>query len=147
MQDVMDEAQSMRATSAPSSTCLAKVMSSQRGEATFVQLLGQTTLTPVVAHTREVAALTDGDEVLVVLTDSGAIVTHGIRKSGERPQQGFVLNEKDQLTVEHTGGIVIKVNQASIRIQQDGCIFVDGHQVYSIANSLNRLQGTKIELN
>ena len=126
---------------------LASVVSAHCGEALEIVLLGADAPYRVVAHSAETSCIQENDQVLVLLMETGAIVTHRLRRPGELPQQGFQVHNDGSLTIENANGIMIKASNAQIAIDKTGRIFVDGKEIYSIANGLHRLQGTTIELN
>lgn len=130
-----------------SSLVLANVLQAQNGEATQIILLENSQQYAVIAHGAEVSVLNEGDQVLAVLTNTGAIITHRLRKPGEMPQQGFVVRKDGALEVDNANGINIKANNSHISIDKTGRIFVDGKEIYSFAVGVNRLQGATIELN
>lgn len=126
---------------------LALVLHAQHGEATEIESSETAQHHNVIAHGAEVSFLNEGDQVLALLTPNGAIITHRLRKTGEAPQQGFVVRKDGALEVDNANGIVIKANNSHITIDKTGRIFVDGKEIYSFAVGVNRLQGATIELN
>ena len=130
-----------------SSLLVAMVLHAQNGEATEIIFPGRTEIYPVVAHSAEASFISDNDHVLVLLTPTGAIITHRLRQPGEQPQRGFNIRKDGTLELDNSEGIVIKANDAHISIDKTGRIFVDGKEIYSFAIGVNRLQGATIELN
>ena len=126
---------------------VAIVERSQAGEATQIFVIGPQRTFPVFAHSSEVALLQDGDQVLVLLGEQGAIVMQRLRKPGERPQQGFSVQSDGCLQLHNHNGITLKTDKAKIEIRSDGRLYVDGKEIYAIADGLHRLQGATIELN
>jgi hypothetical protein len=126
---------------------IATVEQSQLGEATHVFVIEQQQLIPVFAHASEVALLQDGDQVLVLLTAQGAIVMQRLRKQGEQPQLGFSVQADGRLQLHNKNGITLKTDKAKIDIRADGRLYVDGKEIYAIADGKHRLQGATIELN
>ena len=127
--------------------CVATVEQSDCGEATHVFVIDLQKVIPVFAHGSEVAQLQDGDKVLVLLVTQGAIVMHRLRKTGERPQQGFSVQTDGRLQLHNKNGITLKTDKAKIEIRADGRLYVDGKEIYAIADGMHRLQGATIELN
>ena len=70
---------------------VAIVERSQAGEATQIFVIGLQRTFPVFAHSSEVALLQDGDQVLVLLGEQGAIVMQRLRKPGwhRRNRSGY----------------------------------------------------------
>lgn len=127
--------------------CVATVEQSQDGEATQVLIIGLQRTVPVYAHGSEVTHLQDGDQVLVLLATQGAIVMQRLRKPGERPQRGFSIQPDGRLQLHNNKGITLKTDKAKIEIRADGRLYVDGKEIYAIADGMHRLQGATIELN
>lgn len=128
-------------------TWMAEVVEVEDGEATNIFLPEIDREVNVYAHSTSVAVLEVGDIVLVQNIQSKYIVTSRLRRKGEVPQQGFSIKEDGSLEVKCADGIVIKSNNSRLEIQKDGRIFIDGKEIYAIADGKHRLQGATIELN
>jgi len=128
-------------------TWLAEVVEVDAGEATNIFLPELDREVNVYAHSTSVALLEVGDTVLVQNIQSHYIVTHKLRSNGEAPQQGFSIKEDGSLEVKSADGIVIKSNDSRLEIRKDGRVFIDGKEIYAIAEGKHRLQGATIELN
>jgi hypothetical protein len=126
---------------------MAIVMHAQQGEATSLTSPDGTQHYTVIAHSAEVSFLNEGDQVLALLSVDGAIVTHRLRRPGDKPQQGFSVRADGALEINNAKGISIRANNSHISIDKTGRIFVDGKEIYSFAIGVNRLQGATIELN
>jgi hypothetical protein len=129
------------------SICVATVEQAEAGEATYVFVTDLQHTLPVIAHGSEVPLLQNDDQVLVLLIPQGAIVMQRLRKPGERPQQGFSIQPDGRLQLHHKHGITLKTDKAKIEIRADGRLYVDGKEIYAIADGMHRLQGATIELN
>ena len=128
-------------------TWMAEVVEVEDGEATNIFLPEIDREVNVYAHSTSVAVLEVGDIVLVQNIQSKYIVTSRLRRKGEAPQQGFSIKKDGSLEVKCADGIVIKSNNSRLEIQKDGRIFIDGKEIYAIADGKHRLQGATIELN
>ena len=133
----------------PANQDFGEVLEAENGEALTVLVGNGNSVRKAVvtAHASEVPSLQTGDRVVVLNTDENAIITHRLRNPGERPQAGFNVNPDGSLSVRTTGGIVLATDHATIEVRADGSIFVDGKEIYAIADGLQRLQGSTIELN
>ena len=118
-----------------------------QGEAKEVYVIDQDVTLNVSAHATNVPFLQNGDEVVVLVDKSDAIITHRLRGSGERPQQGFDVNTDGSLTVKNANGIVIQTDKSKIELRDDGYLYIDGKEIYTISDGVYRIQGTTIELN
>jgi len=128
-------------------TWMAEVIEVEGGEATNIFLPEIDREVNVYAHSTSVAALTVGDSVLVQNIQSQYIITHRLRQKGEVPLQGFSVKDDGSLEIKSADGIVIKSNQSRFEIHKDGRVFIDGKEIYAIADGKHRLQGATIELN
>ncbi|MGD8926181.1 MAG: hypothetical protein PVG20_04995 [Thioalkalispiraceae bacterium] len=136
-----------RANPEGTKTWLAEVVEVEDGEATNIFLPEINREVNVFAHSSSVTVLDVGDTVLVQNVQSHFIVTHRLRRKGEKPQKGFSIKEDGRLEVDSDDGIVIRSNQSRLEIRKDGRIFIDGKEIYAIADGKHRLQGATIELN
>ncbi len=128
-------------------TWLAEVVEVEGGEATNILIPELDREVNVYAHSTSVAVLKVGDTVLVQNIQSKYIVTSRLRHKGEAPQQGFSIKDDGSLEIKCADGIVIKSNQSRFEIRGDGRVFIDGKEIYAIAEGKHRLQGATIELN
>ncbi|OOG27887.1 hypothetical protein B1C78_02650 [Thioalkalivibrio denitrificans] len=126
---------------------LATVTAAHEGEATAVQPHGTEAPLPVAAHASHVPPLEPGDQVIVASTAEGLVMISRLRRPGERPSQGFSVNEDGSLSVASDRGITIRTARAAIELRADGRLCVDGREIYAVADGLHRLQGATIELN
>ena len=126
---------------------VATVSDMENGEAIAVHVDGFDCDLVVVGHDTNLPPLNIGDHVIVLHTDVGAIVTSRLRQPGEGPTTAFRIREDGSLEVHAQHGIVIRTDTARLEIRQDGRVFVDGKEIYAIADGLHRLQGATIELN
>jgi hypothetical protein len=129
------------------SICVAYVEQTESGEATQVFIPSLQKSISVFAHSSEVPHLHNGDQVLVMLTEQGAIVTQRLRKPGERPQQGFSVQPDGRLLLHNKTGITLETDETKIELRADGRVYIDGKEIYAIADGKHRLQGATIELN
>jgi hypothetical protein len=98
-------------------------------------------------HAASVPFLAIGDKVIIQKISGNIIVTDKIRNLGEKPTVGFEINDDGSLNLFSDISIVLKTLNAKIDLSANGKIMIDGHEVYSISNGINRIQGTSIELN
>ncbi|MFV2059338.1 MAG: hypothetical protein ACC653_01570 [Gammaproteobacteria bacterium] len=98
-------------------------------------------------HASSVPHLLSEDKVIVQKISGNYIITDKLRQSGERPTIGFDINEDGSLNLYSDVQITLKTLNAKIDVLANGKILIDGNEVYSISNGINRMQGTSIELN
>ena len=127
--------------------CIATVDKAEAGEAINVFVIAMQQSFPVFAHASEIPPLQKDDTVLVLLTMQGVIVMSRLRKPGEQPQQGFSVQQDGRLQLHNKNGVTLKTDKAKIEIRSDGRVYVDGKEIYAIADGKHRLQGATIELN
>lgn len=128
-------------------TWFAEVVEVEDGEATNIFLPEINREVNVFAHSSSVPLLKVGDIVLVQNIQSNYIVTHRLRYKGEEPQHGFLINEDGTLEINSNYGIVIRTNWSQLKIQKDGCVLIDGEEIYKIADGRLHVQNATIELN
>ena len=131
----------------PQQIYIATVEEVEAGEASCVFVIGLQRSFAVISHASELPPLQKDDQVLVLLSAQGVIVMQRLRKPGERPQQGFSVQQDGRLQLYNVNGLTLKTDKAKIEIRADGRIYVDGHEIYAIADGKHRLQGATIELN
>jgi len=98
-------------------------------------------------HASSVPVLSIGDKIIVSDISNNFIVTDKIRTLDEKPTVGFEFNNDGSLSLYSSANIKLKSNKAKIEILKNGKILIDGHEVYSLSNGINRIQGSTIELN
>jgi hypothetical protein len=132
----------------PAGSMLATVLNTQDGEALHVTLDDNNAADiRVVGHASEVPPLQPGDRVVILNTRDGAIVTHRLRSTGERPTTGFKVNKDGSLSVRTADGITLATDHATIELRADGRIFIDGQEIYSEAKGLQTVLGRPLKLN
>lgn len=140
----IDAATPRRAQQGASQT--ARVLEAHDGHAVTVRFDDGTVL-PVVAHASHLPALAEDDPVMVFPQADGVIVAFALRRAGERPQQGFAVNPDGSLSVENDRAVTIRTARAVIRVEADGRVAVEGRDVRTAADGVNRIQGATIEIN
>ncbi len=125
---------------------LATVVLVSHYEAMFVTLPGSSQEYKIVAHLNNVPPLQEGDQVLVLNTQQGLVVTGCIRAESESPLDGLSY-KNGKLNLRAGKSIKIQSGPAVIELTADGKIKIDGKNIYSISEGRHRLQGATIELN
>ena len=126
---------------------IALVTASVSGEATEICMQADNKNYPVVAHASGVEALQDGDHVLTVMTPDGAVITHKIRIRVKPHEHDGVGDTERVHEITAAGGIRLSSGAATLELTADGCVLLNGKQIFAIADGLQRLQGSTIELN
>jgi len=98
-------------------------------------------------HASTVPFLNVNDKVIVQEISGSFIITDKLRTAGEGPKVGFEVNDDGSLSLFSDVSIILKTSNAKIDITPHGKIIINGNEVYSISNGVNRIQGTSIELN
>jgi len=125
---------------------LATVVLARNHEAVLVTLPDSGQQHEIIAHLNNVPPLQEGDQVLVLSTKQGLVVTGSIRSESESPLDG--LSYKDgKLNLRAGKSIKIQSGPAIIELTASGKIKIDGKNIYSISEGRHRLQGATIELN
>jgi len=115
-------------------------------QAEMVQLFDSTNEVIIFAHLNNVPPLNIGDQVLVVHTSQGYVVTGRLRTEFESALDGLSV-ENGMLTLTAGKSIKIQSGDAVIELTAKGKIKIDGKNIYSISEGRHRLQGSTIELN
>lgn len=136
-----------RSSSEVTRSWLAEVIEVEHGEATNIFIPELTREVNVDAHSSSVEYLNVGDTVLVQYIKSKYIITHKLRMNGESPTYAFSINKDGSLEINSEKGIVIRSSESRIEIRKDGRVYIDGKEIYAIADGKHRLQGATIELN
>jgi len=124
---------------------LAVVQEVRKGMA--VKLLGADNLPVMVrGHLSDVPWLDVGDEVLVVSTPEGAIITGRLRRLGEPPQMSLPV-EEDQIRLVADRPIYLQAGNSQIAILPDGSVRIDGREISTVAQENLRLLAPMIEVN
>jgi len=98
-------------------------------------------------HAASVPNLVAGDKVIVQKISNYYVITDKLRNPGDKPTTGFDINEDGSLSLDTDVSIILKTLNAKIEISANGKIKIDGKEVYSFSNGVNKIQGTSIELN
>ncbi len=98
-------------------------------------------------HASTVPFLNVNDKVIVQEISGSFIITDKLRTADEGPKVGFEVSEDGSLSLFSDVSIILKTSNAKIDITPQGKIIINGNEVYSISNGVNRIQGTSIELN
>ncbi|VAW76164.1 hypothetical protein MNBD_GAMMA12-1835 [hydrothermal vent metagenome] len=125
---------------------LATVESVKNYEAIMVSLLDSADQHKVIAHLNNVPPLEVGDQILVVATVQGMVVTGRIRQQSESAVDGLTYKD-GKLNLRAGKSIKIQSGPAFIELSASGKIKVDGKSIYSISEGRHRIQGGTIELN
>jgi len=99
------------------------------------------------SHAASVPMLSVNDKVIMQKISGCYVIMDKLRNPGERPTVGFELNKDGSLNLNSKESITLKTDNAKIEISGNGKILIDGNELYSLSNGINRLQGTSIELN
>ena len=92
--------------------------------------------------------LAEGDTVLVVVPDSGAgrgVVLGRVARPDERSAGAQAPPE--EIVLEATKGLSLKVGEGSITLREDGRILIKGRELVSHARGRNRIRGGSVAIN
>ncbi len=128
------------------SNSLAIVVSVKNYEAVIISLLDSADEHQVVAHLNNVPPLEVGDQVLLVMTTQGLVVTGCIRQPSESALEGLTY-KNGKLNLRAGKSVKIQSGPAFIELSASGKIKVDGKSIYSISEGRHKIQGGTIELN
>lgn len=112
-----------------------------------IVLSNKNSTTTCFNHASSVPVLSIGDKVIIQEISNILILTDKLRASDELPSVGFEFNNDGSLNLFSDGNIKLNTANAKIDILSNGKILIDGNEVYSLSNGVNRIQGTSIELN
>ncbi len=98
-------------------------------------------------HASTVPFISVGDQVIVQKISGNFIIIDKLRNIGEKPTIGFTINDDGSLDLFSDVKIELKTINAKIDISASGKILVDGNEIYSRSNGVNKIQGANIELN
>lgn len=126
---------------------IAEVVSVERGEATLVYIDALEKEVPIIAHSSGVPVLYPCDRVILQEFPQGFVITDRLRGKNEKPTQGFVVDDKGMLRIKNSEGFHMATENGSIEIRKDGRIYLQGNEIYSVAEGLLLLQGSLIKAN
>lgn len=92
--------------------------------------------------------LAEGDTVLVVVPDGGAgrgVVLGRVARPDERSAGAQAPPE--EIVLEATKGLSLKVGEGSITLREDGRILIKGRELVSHARGRNRIRGGSVAIN
>ncbi len=98
-------------------------------------------------HASSVPGLDIGDQVIVQNVSGLFVITDKLRNKDDKPTMGFEVNEDGSLCIASDVQLTMKTSNAKIDIFENGKILINGNEVYSQSNGINRIQGKTIELN
>ncbi|MEJ2452862.1 MAG: hypothetical protein P8103_01715 [Candidatus Thiodiazotropha sp.] len=133
------------ATSHQQST-IATVLEVSQGKAARVVIMGETTPVEVMAHATSVPWLEKDDQVLIVLTPQGLIVTHRLRRPQETPSVGFDIRD-GVAHLDKVRAIQLKAGKSTLELNADGRIRLDGSEILSWAEHRITQCAATIEIN
>ncbi len=133
-----------QATDEQSST-IATVIKTRQGEATIIkdQHGGNISL---LGHLSDVPWLEEGDQVVVILTEDGGIISGRLRRVGELPQSAFSV-ANNAMTLIADRPLRIKVGESLLELTPNGQIRVNGREISQLAGESMRLLSPVIEVN
>ncbi|MCU7843216.1 MAG: hypothetical protein KZQ93_05185 [Candidatus Thiodiazotropha sp. (ex Monitilora ramsayi)] len=126
-------------------TSIALVVETQQGEA--LKLTDQQNRDiPLRGHLSDVPWLEVGDEVVIVDSDEGAIVSGRIRRVGELPAATLSVDDKTMALVGDRP-LYIQVGESRLELMPDGRVRIEGKQVTQVAAGSMTLLSPVIEIN
>jgi hypothetical protein len=127
----------------PTSTAL--VVETRQGEATKLTD-PQNREIPLRGHLSDVPWLEVGDEVVIVETADGAIVSGRLRRAGELPAATLSVDTK---TIALMGDrpLCIQVGESRLELMPDGRVRLEGKEVTQMASGSMTLLSPVIEVN
>lgn len=103
-----------------------------------------------IEHVAEtVSPLAEGDRV-VCLVDPvlGAIVTDRIVPVTASTGHDLLTElDSGQLLLDSPNGLVLQAGRSRVELHPDGTVLLDGKDIQSLADGINRMIGAKVELN
>lgn len=96
-----------------------------------------------------VCPLQKGDRVLCLVDPAlGAIITDRIiPASAATSHELFTELDSGQLLLDSPSGLVLQAGRSRMELHPDGTVLLDGKDIQSIADGINRMIGAKVELN
>ncbi len=98
-------------------------------------------------HASSVPSLEIGDQVIVQEISGLFIITDKLRNKEDKPTVGFEVDDDGSLSIVSDVKLTLRTTNAKIDIFENGKILINGSEVYSQSNGINRIQGKSIELN
>ncbi len=141
----MKEANNIVAPKIQPATCIALVMETRQGEATKLTGLHDREI-PLRGHLSDVPWLEVGDEVVIVETADGAIVSGRLRRAGELPVASFSV---DAETIKLMGDrlLCIQIGESRFELLPNGRVRLEGKEVTQLATGSMSLLSPVIEVN
>ncbi|VAW92929.1 hypothetical protein MNBD_GAMMA22-535 [hydrothermal vent metagenome] len=118
-----------------------------KGEAVSLLTVGGINFEFDFTHAASVPLLLIGDKVIIQNISGLFVITDKLRNKGDSPSIGFEVNDDGSLSIASDVKLTLKTSNANIDIFENGKILINGSEVYSQSDGLNRIQGTSIELN
>lgn len=88
-----------------------------------------------------------GAPVLVAHTEAGVLIQGAVQLADESARVEIGLDENERLVIHAKSGIVLKSDEATIEVLEDGKIRVSGNRIFSVSKGPMTLRGKVIELN
>jgi hypothetical protein len=101
---------------------------------------------PVYGHLSHVHVLKKFDEVLVVETEKGIVIT-GILAEKNQPPAAKIEQTEKALVIRSNTAVRLETDKATIELSADGKVSIDGKVIYQQAEQLLALKGHPVELN
>jgi hypothetical protein len=95
-----------------------------------------------------VRALAEGETVLVVVPEGGrgrGVVLGRVLRPGDR--DAAAEPPPEELLLEATKGLTLKVGEGSITLREDGKVLIRGRDLVSHAKRTNRIRGGTVSIN
>jgi hypothetical protein len=93
-----------------------------------------------------VAHVTTGDQVIIQNIQGSLIVLQKLRAPKE-PKAPSLVYTNGQWQLECSHGFKLSVGKALLDVQENGQITIEGRDILTEASGINKLLGSRIELN
>jgi hypothetical protein len=90
--------------------------------------------------------LNEGDRVVVQNIQDSLVVMQKLRSKDES-KAPMLIYENNQWHLKCNEGFTLKVGKATLDIQPNGQVVIEGQDILTDATGVNRLLGSRIELN
>jgi hypothetical protein len=141
----MKEAKKISTSAVEPSTSIALVVKTCQGEATKLTDQ-QNREIPLRGHLSDVPWLEVGDEVVIVDSQDGAIVSGRLRRAGELPAATLSVDAKT-IRLMDDRPLCIQIGESRLELMPDGRVRVEGKEVTQMATGSMMLLSPVIEVN
>jgi hypothetical protein len=100
----------------------------------------------VYGHLSHVPNLKPFDEVLIIETDKGIVITGVLAEKAQAPA-ALITQEGKAVVIRCESAIRLENPHANIELSADGKVIIEGKAIYQQSDSLMSLKGHPIELN